>query len=284
MISRAQKNKELNKEINYEKTINLSKRLLKLLFIIILIFSAFFLYAYFIGIKGIKTNEFVIKDDYIPTSFNGVKILHFSDILYDHAINSENLNSLLDEIKRVNPDITVFTGNLINNNYNLNESDIKNIHEFMKNIPYKIGKYAIKGNLDTNNFDLIMDNTEFTVLDNEVLEIYNGSNESINIYGININNNEKINIDNDKYTISLINNYDMHEKYITQSNLIFAGNNLGGEIKIFGIPLLTDNKYNKDYYEENDSKIFISNGLGSPHHMRFMNHPSINVYRLISYN
>ena len=283
MISRTQKNKDLNKEINYEKTINISKKIIKSILLIIIIFSLFFLYAYFIGISGIKTKEYVIKD-YIPNSFNGVKILHFSDILYGKTINNNDLTSLLTEIEKINPDITFFTGNIVNIDYSLNENDIKNIHDFMKNIPYKIGKFAIKGNLDTNNFDLIMDDTDFTILDNEVIDIYNGTKESINICGININNDGNINLDNDTFTINLINNYDVYSRYNIKSNIILAGNNLGGEIKLFGNPILTDNKYNKDYYEENNTKIFISNGLGSPHHMRFMNHPSINVYRLISYN
>ena len=57
---------------------------------------------------------------------------------------------------------------------------------------------------------------------------------------------------------------------------------LGGEIRLFNTPLLSNNNYMNNYYEEDNSKIYISNGLGSIHHMRFMNHPSINVYRLIS--
>ncbi len=283
MISRSQRNKELNKEINYEKAINISKKIIKSILAIILIFSSFFLYAYFIGIKGIKTKEYVIKDN-IPNSFNGIKILHFSDLLYGKTVNNETLDFLIKEIERINPDITFFTGNLVNEDYNLSENDISNINKFMKKIPYKIGKYAIKGNLDTNNYDLIFDNTEFITLDNEVIDIYSNSKDSINICGININSNEEIHINNDNYTITLINNYDKYSNYNIKSNLVLSGNNLGGEIRLFNHPLLTDNKYDNSYYEENESKIYISNGLGSIHHMRFMNHPSINVYRLISYN
>lgn len=283
MISRSQKNKDLSKEINYEKTISISKKIIKSIFLIILIFSIFFLYTYFIGIKGIKTNEFVVKDN-IPKSFTGIKILHFSDLLYGKTIDNSDLSFLLNEIKQINPDITIFSGNLINNDYNLSEDDIKDINHFMKNIPYHIGKYAVKGNMDNNDFEVIMDNTDFSVLNNEIIDIYNDSRESINILGINTNNKENIEIKNDNYTITIINNFDMYNSYNIKSNLILAGNNLGGEIKLFNTPLISNNKYMDSYYEENNSKIFISNGLGSPHHMRFMNHPSINVYRLISYN
>lgn len=282
MISRSQKNKDLNKKINYEKTVNISKKIIKYFSLIVLLFSIFFLYAYFIGVKFIKTNEYVIKDNF-PNSFNGIKILHFSDLLYGKTINNTDLSFLTKEFKNINPDITIFSGNLISKDYNLSENDIKNINNFMKNIPYKIGKYAVRGNFDTNNFDLIFDNTNFSILDNETIDIYNNSNESINICGIDINKEEKTKIDNSNYTITIINNYDKYNEYNIESNLVLAGNNLGGEIKLFGNPLLTNNQYKNNYYEENNSKIYISNGLGTIHHMRFMNHPSVNVYRLISY-
>ncbi len=282
MISRSQKNKDLNKEINYEKTVNISKKIIKCFLLIVLFFSIFFLYAYFIGVKYIKTNEYVIKDS-IPNSFNGIKILHFSDLLYGKTIDNNDLSYLTKEFKNINPDITIFSGNLVSNDYNLSENDIKNINSFMKNIPYRIGKYAVRGNFDTTNFDLIFDDTDFTILDNEILDIYNNSNESINICGIDINKDEKPKLNNNNYTITIINNYDKYNNYDIKSNLILAGNNLGGEIKLFGTPLLSNNQYMNDYYEFDNSKIYISNGLGTIHHMRFMNHPSINVYRLISY-
>ena len=238
---------------------------------------------YFIGIKGIKTNELVIKD-YIPESFNGIKILHFSDLLYGKTIHQDELTYLTNEFQKINPDIVIFTGNLISEDYKTTNDDIQQLNTLMKDIPYKIGKYAVKGNFDSNNFDVIMDNTNFTILDNEVINIYNKAMDNINICGIGTSKTDDIPIKNDNYTITIINNYDEYNNYNIKSNLVFAGNNLGGEIQLFNKPILGSNKYMKDYYEENDSKIYISSGLGTIHHMRFMNHPSINVYRLISYN
>ncbi len=279
MISREEKNKKLDDIIKHEKTINSSKKVGKFLFLVILIFMGLFMYAYFLGIKGFKTNEYVIKDN-IPDSFDGIKILHFSDLLYGKTIIDDSLNDLLEEFKLINPDIVVFTGNIVDKTHRLTENEIKNINNFMQNIPYKLGKYAIRGDQDTHNFDLIMDNTNFSILDNKVLSIYNHSNEAINIVGININEKETITANENNYTITLINNYDNYDEYNIKSNLVLAGNNLGGEIKLFNHYLISNNKYMDNYYERNNAKVYISNGLGSPRHMRFMNHPSINVYRL----
>lgn len=278
MITREEKNKDLDDEIKKEHTINVSKKIMKIIFTLFLIFSFLFLYMYFVEVKLLKTNEYIIKDN-IPHSFNGIKILHFSDLLYGKTINKKELDKLQKEIKLINPDIVFYTGNLINSD-NLLESDYHEINNFMKNIPYKIGKYAVRGDKDNNNFDLIFDDTNFNILDNELIKIYNNDLEEINIIGINSDSENEIKKDNSSYTITIINNYDNYNKYNLSSNLVFAGNNLGGEIKLFAVPLLGNNTYMNSYYEENGSKIYISNGLGSIHHMRFMNRPSINVYRL----
>lgn len=276
MLSREEKNKELEKEIDHEKKINISKKIIKIFFIVIISFTMIFSYMYFIGTKFIKTNDYIIKDN-IPSSFVGVKILHFSDLLYD-SISEKEISNLKEEFQNINPDIVVFTGNLFNSDHITTNNDIKLLNDFFKNIPYKIGKYAIRGNLDTQNFDLIMDNTNFTILDNELDTIYNGSNEGIDIIGLNGQSDTITTTDN--YTITLINNYDLFSDYHINSNIVLSGNNLGGEIKLFTIPLISNNKYMNNYYSENNRKIYISNGIGSIHHLRFMNHPSINVYRL----
>ncbi len=278
MISREEKNKVVIDEINREKSIRISKIIIKTLFIIIAIFSLLFLYMYYIGPKGLKTNEIILNDNY-PNSFNGIKILHFSDILYGKTIYQNEIKKIQTEINLINPDIVFFTGNIISNDYQINEEEIKELNSFFKNIPYSIGKYAIRGDIDSISFDLILENTGFIILDNESIDIFNNTNDKIHIIGINTNEIKELN-NNDDYTITLINNYDYYEKYHLNSNLIFAGNNLGGEIRPFNIPLLGSNKYMNNFYQEGNTKVYISSGLGTIHHMRLFNKPSLNVYRL----
>lgn len=282
MISREEKNKEKIKKIQREQNILISKKILHVFVTAIVVLIVLFSYIYFLGVKGLQVFEYNINSFNIPKSFYGIKILHFTDLLYGNEINDKYLLKLQDEIKIINPDIVFFTGNLINSNYQVNEEDINKLNAFFNSIPYSIGKYCIKGNLDNSTFDLVMENTNFTILNNEINNIYNLSNDFIHIIGINDNNVEVINKTDNIYTITLINNYDNYSKYNIDSNLVLAGNNLGGEIRFFGIPLIQKNKYNNKFYEENDTKIYISSGIGSLHHMRFMNHPSVNVYRLIS--
>ena len=277
MISREEKNKKYVNEIKKEKTIFLSKKIIKIFGIIIILFTILFLYLYFIGPKGLESHEYSILDDKIPNSFHGIKILHFSDLLYGSTINNNSIDEITEEINLINPDIVFFTGNIISENYQITQNDIKHLNDFFSKIPYKIGKYAISGDTDSSTFNLILENTNFVILDNESISIYN-EKDKINLVGTNKNNKKEIK-NTDLYTITLINNYDEYDTNLS-SNLVLAGHNLGGEINLFGLPLLGTDKHLNNYYEENNMKIYISSGLGTKHHMRFMNRPSLNVYRL----
>lgn len=277
MTSREEKNKKYVDEINREKTIKITKIILKILFVIITIFALIFLYAKFYETNQLETREYVIKDVLIPEEFNGIKVLHFTDILYG-SITKNNLSKINEEVKLINPDIVLFTGNIISKEYQVNEEEIKLLNDFFKSIPYTIGKYAVSGDSDNQNFHLIMENTDFTIINNELLTIYNGMGK-IDLIGINYDSQIGIK-NNDDFTITIINNYDDYYKYNITSNYVFAGHNLGGEIKLFGLPLLGLDEHLNSYYIDNSTTVYISNGLGSIHNLRLMNKPSMNVYRL----
>ena len=279
MTSREEKNKKYVDEIKREKTTKIIKISLKIFGVIVLVFTLLFLYSYYVEPNNIETHEFLIKDSNLPKEFNGIKILHFSDLLYGKTINKETILKISEEIEKINPDIVLFTGNIVDKEYEIHEDEINKLNDFFINIPYTIGKYAVSGDLDTRNFKLIMENTGFNILDSEVYEIYNGINK-INLIGISYGEEKEITNNNETYTITIINNYDDYNKFNISSNLVFSGHNLGGELRPFGLPLLGMDKHLNNYYEENNTKVYISNGLGSPHHLRLMNKPSMNVYRL----
>lgn len=282
MISRSEKNKKVVQEINREKTIKVSKVMLMITLIISLIIVLLYLYVRFIGTGFIETNEFVIRDNRIPASMHGVKILHLSDLLYGSTIDKNDLDFLQEEITLINPQIIVFTGDIVYEDYTLSNDEINYLQDFFNEIEADLGKYAIYGDMDNINFTSIMNKTDFLVLNNEQVLVYNKENTPINLIGLNINEINHIEgVDNNYFTIGLIHNYDDYDKFMVKSDVILAGHNLGGEIRLpFTSGLLGDNQYNDEYYEVNGSKVHISNGLGSIHKMRFFNHPSINVYRL----
>ena len=277
MITRREINKKITNEIEREKTIKFSKKITLIFFIIVIIIILIFLYMRFIGTSFIGTNEKYLYDN-IPSSFDGLKIVQISDLLYGSTINDKDLDHISNEIKMINPDIIFFTGDLIDNSYNLIKKD--NIEKFLTSLSAPYGKYAIKGELDNEDYEILLDKCGFEVLVNTTKELFNKTTDKIIIKGLDINNVETVD-NTDSYTICLIHNYDYFDKFNTNCDVTFAGHNLGGEIRIpFTKGILGNNKYKDSYYEFSNNQVFISSGLGSKHKLRLFNHPELNVYRI----
>jgi len=135
-----------------------------------------------------------------------------------------------------------------------------------------------------------------TILDNESKLLFYKENTPIQITGFNsIETNPNYTllsnmVDNtdttNYYKIVLTHEPDSIDNFtLYKPNLVLSGHSLGGLIKIpFLKPLfLQDNSknYYEDYYNINETKLFVSSGLGtSGINARFNNFPSFNLYRL----
>ena len=73
------------------------KKLIRFLLIIILILSLLIIYARYGGTRGLITKEYQIETT-IDDSFDGLKIVHFSDLHYLRITNKETTQSIIEEI------------------------------------------------------------------------------------------------------------------------------------------------------------------------------------------
>lgn len=277
-------------------------RILLILLIVVLIFTSFYLYSRYIGTKGLKVNEIGLKEN-ISSNFDGLKIVHISDINYGSTISSDELNNLVDNINEVKPDIVVFTGNLIDPDYVISRKEIDEITTSLSNIKTTIGKYAITGSNDLKqeNYELLLQNINFINISNSYELIYKDNLNYIMISGIssisdNIGADYKLserngyilnNPDNlPVYNILLIHEPDVLRDINTNDyNLILGGYSLNGQIKLpfIGGLIRLDNakEYPKSNYQIDDTKVFISNGIGTSNlKVRLNNRPSFNFYRI----
>ena len=254
------------------------------LFLIVLI-SLIFVYGRFIDTKGFKVNEYTIKAD-IPDSFNGLKIIHISDINYLHTTSLDDLKKIVERINLINPDIVVFTGDLLNKNIDYSDNDISDITDIMDSIKSNIGKFAIYGEEDkkNDNFLDILSKSDFTILDNSYEYIYNKTNDPIVIAGI--SDKEDLDYVNNCFSILLVHKPDyVDDINYGNYNLILAGHSIGGYINIPGINKLFLEKgsinYYDDYYKIDNTKLYISSGIGTKNiRFRMFNMPSFNFYRI----
>lgn len=299
-MTREELNKNIQEEIQDEVKTNRRKKIIKLSIKIIifltLFFSLFFLYTTYISTVKIGVREYRIKSDKIPNSFNGLKIIQFSDLHFGSTMFNKEVKNMVKLSNERKPDIVVFTGDLINKNYELSSKEQEKLIEKLKSMEAKFGKYAILGDEDNESIATIFNQSDFVILRNEYELIYNKDNNPILLIGISTKNidiekayeyfkqeNHNVNI----YTISLIHKPDTIDEIRStyHSDLYMAGHSHNGNIRIPFVKysLFKRNgaiKYDQDYYKIDDSELYISSGLGTPNGFRLFCRPSINFYRL----
>lgn len=89
------------------------KLLNSILFVIILSLGIVF-YSKYVGVKGLIVKEYRVESNILTKNFSGLKIVHFSDLLYKSTVDRDDIKKLINKINTLRPDIIVFTGDLIN--------------------------------------------------------------------------------------------------------------------------------------------------------------------------
>ena len=152
------------------------KKFIRFLLILFLLIALVVIYARYGGTEGLKTKEYTIETKDIATTFDGIEIVHFSDLHYLRVTNKNKLKQIVKEINLINPDIVFFTGDLIDKDFTTTDKDKDDLIEELNNIKSKYGKYAIIGNHDhVRDIDLLKDiytNSGFTLLQNSYDIIY----------------------------------------------------------------------------------------------------------------
>ena len=113
------KQKEIFRERNKEIIKKVTKTTVKLLLIIFIVGTIFFSYTTYISSVKIHTREYRIINNKIPSNFNGTKIVQFSDLHFGTTITIDKVKEIVKKINETNPDIVVFTGDLIDKNYKI---------------------------------------------------------------------------------------------------------------------------------------------------------------------
>lgn len=276
------------------------KKFIRFLLIIILVISLTIVYARYGGTRGLITKEYKIETN-IDNSFDGLKIVHFSDLHYLRITNKEITKNIIKEINILNPDIVVFTGDLIDKDYNPTNTDINDLKELLLSIKSKYGKYSVIGNNDNKIRETIEDiytNSNFILLNNDYDIIYGNNNDKLFIGGLDTYSYDKSDIDkvmtyftdneDINYKIILVHEPDyidiINSKY-NDINLVLSGHSHNGQVNIPYVKKLFlpfgSRKYYENYYKVSSTDLYISSGLGESRiNFRIFNKPSINFYRI----
>ena len=277
------------------------KKILKFLLFAIVVIILIIAYSRYVGTSGLVTKEYKIETNKIDDSFDGLKIVHFSDLHYKRIINRERLESVVEEINLINPDIVFFTGDLIDKDFDITDQDKIDLTECLKMINSKYGKYAVNGNhdyvRDENLLNEIYDGSDFILLNNNYDIIYGDGDDKLFIGGLDNYSYGKSDIDkvmnyfvnneDISYKIILVHEPDYADNFINRYNidLILSGHSHNGQVNIPYIKKLFlpygSKKYYENYYEINNTLMYVSSGIGESRiNFRLFNRPSINFYRI----
>ena len=295
-----EKQQEIFKEQNKENIKKIVKKVMKILLIILVIGTIFFSYTTYVSSVKIKVREYRITEKKIPASFNGLKIIQLTDLHYGTTMFNENVKDIVKMTNDRKPDLIVFTGDLINKNYKLTNKEQEEIIKELKKLSASLGKYAIIGDEDNEKTNNILNQANFTILKNESELIYQKNNEPILLVGLSSNSKNqniekaysyfKQNVFNSNiYTITLLHEPDTVDDIIGSynSDLFLAGHSNNGNIRLPFVKYSLfkvdgAKKYDQDYYNLGNSKLYISSGLGTTNksNIRLFCRSSINFFRL----
>lgn len=260
---------------------------------ILLIIGLIIIYSRYIATTGIQIKEYSVINNKIPESFKGFKVVHFSDLKYGSTTDQKYLKKLVNKINELNPDIIIFTGDLISSNYKLTDNDKKSIIENLNKLDPKIDIYSIRGDNDINEtYNSIITQTKIIEKNNLNKLIYYKGDTPIMLIGLDdsINGNQSLDMafnyeENNYYKILITHEPDTYEKIKDKNiDLFLAGHSLNGQVRLPFIGSIYTPTGAKKYYDSkykiDNTEIYISNGLGtSKIPYRLNNRPSINLYR-----
>jgi len=291
-----------NEDQEKEEVKNERRPFFSYIIILMLLLSLVYLYARYIGVKGMEVRTYNITNENIPESFDGFSIVQFSDLELETTFSLEDIENMVEKINKLDPDIVVFTGDLAKSYYSPSSEDKRVLIEALSKIDALIGKYSIRGDDDFEGslYDEVLSNAGFNDLTNTYELIYYKGLVPIVLYGLGslINENQNFEAtfsypaqDEDttymaSYRILLAHEPDtilnVGEYNIS---LMLSGHSHNSEINVPYLKNYYNIKGASSYfdrkYKVSGTELYISSGLGtSKYKMRMFSRPSISIYRL----
>jgi len=156
--------------------------------------SSAVIYGTFFGTKETIVNNVELKFSDLPKNYDGFKILHISDIHLGNFFRSKKvLQKVQKETKKIDPDIILFTGDLVNNF----ASELDEYNDVVQEITKNKQSFSILGNHDYGNY---------STWKNEASKIqnFNKIENGHKIMGFRLLNNEHIKLKSNSDSIFVI--------------------------------------------------------------------------------
>lgn len=270
-------------------------------FNLILICLVLFAIQLYIDNNVIEITNYEIAFDNLPTEFDGVTILHVSDL--HSKLFGMNSIQLIKKIHDINPDYIMITGDMVN----ASDTNFDVFLNFVSEICDKYEIYYIVGNheLDLSNeyyseIEKSLKDCGVTILNNEKCSLKRNG-QFINLYGMwynykyyfgtkfSIESMEKLlGKESDSFDILLTHNpkdFDTYSEW--GADLTLTGHIHGGMVRlpfvgaVFAPERTLFPKYSEGIYTNDNAKMVVSRGLGRGlTGFRLFNRPELGVITL----
>ncbi|MDQ1003910.1 putative MPP superfamily phosphohydrolase [Neobacillus niacini] len=263
--------------------------------------SGGYFYANRVEPSLLEINKLEIKHSLIPTSFNGIKIVQFSDTHLGFHYNVNQFKKLVERINQLEPDLIFFTGDLLDepNKYD----EINKVALILQQLNATIGKYCIYGNHDHGGYGSeiyrnLMELSNFTVLLNESLLIKQTDGSSISLLGIDDRmlgrpdlKTAMKQVPEDSFKLLLSHAPDVADEALSYGiHWQLSGHSHGGQVKIPFVGALVIPPFAQNYPEglysigeNNPLSLYVNRGIGTTRlPFRFMAKPELTVFTLIT--
>lgn len=267
---------------------------------------ALLIFFFYFQNNSIVTNEFTIRSDKLPENFNEYKIVQLSD-LHNKSFGNDQ-SYLIKKVKKTEPDLIVFTGDLIDSEKYDEEPSLILMEKLVQLAPV----YYVTGNHEwwSGDFETLeskLNSIGVQVMRNRAEEI-SIEDEKIQIIGIDDSANGKESYEDraiaeerilnsieeiqgkEHFQILLSHRPEMFSLYSEFGfDLVFSGHAHGGQFRLpfVGGLIAPDQgffpKYTSGTYKINNTTMIVSRGLGnSIIPIRVFNRPEIVVVTLES--
>lgn len=260
-------------------------------------------YAKHIEPAMLSVNYETITSTKLAPAFSNVKILQFSDTHLGFHYTTQQFQALMDKITQEEPDLILFTGDLVDAPNQVSFKLLKETTEMLGSLHAPLGKYWIYGNHDhggygTEKIAKAMSDGGFTLLQNSHVSI-NKDKDSFTLAGLDDvllgkpNLSEALKGSNPKLFTLLM----CHEPdYATQVqqfpvDVQLSGHSHGGQIQVPFLGYLVTPPMAQYYVEgwhqlgTQPLSLYVSRGIGTTRMpYRFMCKPEITVHTLKSFS
>lgn len=241
-----------------------------------------------------------IQSAKLTNAFHNKKIVQFSDTHLGFNYTVKDLKKLVKQINELAPDIIVFTGDLIDDPKQVNDTEEKKIIQALQPLHAPKGKYWIYGNHDHGGYGTekvfdIMTQAEFTLLQNSYTVIEE-NNEKLIIAGIDDLMLGKPNLsaalhqtNQDIFTILLAHEPDFADQAVKHAvDVQLSGHSHGGQIRLPIVghiysPAFAEKYVLGKYTLKDKLQLFVNGGIGTTRvPYRLFCKPEIHEYTLQS--